>query len=450
MNKKLQSLLSVLLLAVFFVTLLAGCSVKTVNVISYSAEDLGLVAKLIKAMHGWIGNFGWTVVVFTLFLKILMLPLDIWQRYSARKSSLKMAQMQPLLESIDKRYGANTQRANEEKQKLYQKEGFSAMSSCLPLIVTMIVFFVMFNGLRSYATYLNVQTFNTLADVYYESIVEKIDTGCSDKIITIKETWGTDEYPEGTQVRFGDIYTKPSTEKIEGEAYADLSVDEINKLKQQRITAIANYSKYAELYFEDEFNGQYLVDTKEQIATKYQEIKESWLWIQNVAQPDTWKKVMPEYVRNNANPTGYFDATIDMSQYQDAENTYGIISSAVNGSSLRNSEGKWNGLMLLPFLSIILSFASMWITQHLERKGDDGSQIKQDSQQQATNNTMMFIMPLMMAYFGFQYTGAFAIYMVANYLISILSTVLMKKPVDSMLKKNLAVDNNQKKASYMR
>ena len=63
------------------------------------------------------------------------------------------------------------------------------------------------------------------------------------------------------------------------------------------------------------------------------------------------------------------------------------------------------------------------------------------------------MMPLMMAIFGFMYTGAFAIYMVVNYTLSILSTVALRKPVEKIVDRSFAKEeakNKSGKASYMR
>ena len=113
--------------------------------------------------------------------------------------------------------------------------------------------------------------------------------------------------------------------------------------------------------------------------------------------------------------------------------------------------------MILPILSIGLSFLSMWLSQFMEKRSRKGEQpvenTAQNAQQQATNKMMMILMPLMMAVFGFMYTGAFAIYMVCNYTLSIISTVAMRLPVEKMVEKSLAKSEkkeNNGKASYMR
>lgn len=445
MNKKTQSLLVIVLLAVFCIGTLASCTVQTVNIISYNDSDLGWVAKLVQLMHKWIGNYGWTVVVFTVFLKVVMLPLDFWQRYSTRKSTLKMQKIQPLLENIDKRYGANTQRANEEKQKLYQKQGYSALSSCLPLIITMVVFFVMFGGLREYSTYLNVQTFNTLAETYYQTSLEQIEEqGYAEQQITVKSNWENGSYVAGDVAKFSDVYVAPT--KLQDGELNNETADE----KKSRISATSQYIRIVQDYFGD-YQEKCSGAIQQAVSDSFVQMRDSslgWLWIQNVSQPDTWKGLMPEYVEGNQ----MFAGTIDMSEYKNIEKTYPQICDAVNATGRYNTNGKWNGLMILPFLSVLFSFGSMWISQRLERKNRKGEVVKQDQQQATTNKTMMIIMPLMMAYFGFFQTGAFAIYMVVSYMFSIISTVALRAPIERKVERSLsqADGSDKSKASYMR
>ena len=174
MRKKISAILTIVLVVMILLATLVSCQrSKAVDFFEYSTKNLGAVGNLVRLMHKWIGNYGWTVVVFTLFLKLIMLPIDFWQRYSARKSSLKMQRIQPLLDGIDKRYGANTQRANEEKQKLYKKQGYSMLSTCLPMILSMVIFFVMFGGLRNYSTYSTITTFRDLSTEYYEALEQE-------------------------------------------------------------------------------------------------------------------------------------------------------------------------------------------------------------------------------------------------------------------------------------
>ena len=50
-----------------------------------SAEMTNLIGKFLLVLYNAIGDFGWTVVVFTLLLKTVVLPLDIWQKFYMSK-----------------------------------------------------------------------------------------------------------------------------------------------------------------------------------------------------------------------------------------------------------------------------------------------------------------------------------------------------------------------------
>lgn len=429
MKNKTRKVLTLVLLVVCCLVIFASCSTKRADFFEYSEEDLGLMGKLVLSMHKWIGNYGWTVVVFTVFLKIVMLPLDFWQRYSSRKSSLKMQQMQPIIESIDRRFGANTQRANEEKRKLYNKQGYSMAAMCLPMIISMVIFFIMFGGLRNYSTYSSVRNFQDLSREYYEVYEQEI-IGIGGEL--------AGEY----QAAFDRVYASAIGESSDSEEVAILKA---------RISGVSAANAFdAEACIPAE------TAALEAVKTFYESHHESWLWIQNVWQPDTWANIMQPYTGNALAGNG-FSTAVDLSTYpggDKGEAIYNKIRGAVLETGARGDSGKWNGLMILPFMSIGLSFFSMWISQRMERKNRKGETVQAQNQQQAAQNkTMMIIMPLMMAYFGFIYTGAFAIYMVVNYLLSILTTITLRYPVEKLVQKQLVKEeqkNNSNKASYMR
>lgn len=433
MNKKTRSILIGIMLIVMCCVVLVSCSNDRVSYFDYTKKDMGLVGQLIYWMRSWIGNYGWTVVVFTVFLKLIMLPLDFWQRYSARKSAVKMQKMQPLLDGIDKRYGANTQRANEEKQKLYKKQGYSMMSSCLPMIISMVVFFVMFAGLRHYSTYSSIEMFRVLSNEYYDSFYERVMS--LDENDEIRKTYQA-------------VYDEKYAEKL-----GELRLD--NPEADDAQAVLAGKIGGATAIADTQYGAESKTLALEAIKTTYEsDIKESWLWINNVWQPDTWASVMPSYddrfnsFKQQVNMTGYPDQS-------GGEKTYEIIRGAILETGSYGKNGSWNGLMILPIVSIGLSFLSMWLSQFIENKNRKKAGIEntQNQQQAMTNKIMMVMMPLMMAYFGFIYTGAFAIYMVVNYMMSIISTVALRVPVEKLVEKNLAKGDKKdkgSKASYMR
>ena len=446
MKRKLNLILSVVLLVVACLAIFAGCNTQKVD--PWEVEDsLNVIGKLVKVMHQWIGSYGWTVVVFTVFLKVVMTPLDFWQRLSGKKMAAKMAVMQPYIAEIDKRYGADSQKGAEEKQKLFKKYGYNMGSSCLPMIITMAVFMTMFSGLRSYSTYSSVQTFNELSKTYYQTYAEQI----------VNVTPSTEAEQKAHDV-FVEAYTAIGGTLTNGQYSATFTKEEYSRIAQSlKAVQDAKDALLTSAQTSDVALGQQLellianyADTvKTSIQTKYSEVEEGWLWIQNVAQPDTWESIMPEYDSGSNS----FTSLVDMANYGGETNgkaLYTTIRNAVLETGDRGEKGKWNGLMILPILSIGLSFLSVVIAQAMEKKKNT-AQTSVDEQQQKSNKATMFMMPLMMAYFGFIYTGAFSIYMVCNYTFSILSTIAFKAPVEKMVQKSLAknpIDTG--KASYKR
>ena len=86
------------------------------------------------------------VVLFTLILKFITLPFDYFSRASMRKNSLKMEEMRPELEKLQKQYADNKDLYNQKMMALYKKNGYSMFGACLPTILTLFIFIVAING----------------------------------------------------------------------------------------------------------------------------------------------------------------------------------------------------------------------------------------------------------------------------------------------------------------
>ena len=78
-----------------------------------------------------IGNYGFAIILFTVFLKICLFPLDFKQK----KSIAKTQKIQPLLMEIQKKYANDKEKQSQETMKLYQKYGINPMSGCLPMLL---------------------------------------------------------------------------------------------------------------------------------------------------------------------------------------------------------------------------------------------------------------------------------------------------------------------------
>ncbi len=95
---------------------------------NFLGVPLGWVMKFI---YSFIQNYGLSIVVFTILVKLLMLPMAVKQQ----KSSAKMAVVQPQMIELQKKYANNQQKLSEELTALYAREGYNPTSGCLPLLI---------------------------------------------------------------------------------------------------------------------------------------------------------------------------------------------------------------------------------------------------------------------------------------------------------------------------
>ena len=61
MSKKISSILTIVLLASLCLMVLVSCGSSRVSFFDYSDKNLGPIGQLVRLMHKWIGNYGWTV-----------------------------------------------------------------------------------------------------------------------------------------------------------------------------------------------------------------------------------------------------------------------------------------------------------------------------------------------------------------------------------------------------
>jgi YidC/Oxa1 family membrane protein insertase len=115
---------------------------------------LGSIAKLllkgINFVHRYVPNYGWALIIFTIFLKILLFPLT----YKSSVSMAKMQALQPKLKAIRKKYKnmrdpEQRKQMNIETMALYKEEKVNPMGGCLPLLLQMPILFGFFNLLRT-------------------------------------------------------------------------------------------------------------------------------------------------------------------------------------------------------------------------------------------------------------------------------------------------------------
>ncbi len=99
---------------------------------------------VLKWVYSMVQEYSVAIIIVTILVRLLILPLDLRQKKSARK----MAQIQPMIDSMKKRYANNPQQLQKKQQELFKKEGVRPLAGCLPMLITMPIFFAFFGAMR--------------------------------------------------------------------------------------------------------------------------------------------------------------------------------------------------------------------------------------------------------------------------------------------------------------
>ena len=102
---------------------------------------------ILSWINSWVGSWGWSMVVFTVLIRLVLTPLDYRSRVSMRKTS----KLQPQLAALQKKYANDKEKLNTKTAELYKKEHINPLSSCLPLLLTWPILIAVFAAMRMVA-----------------------------------------------------------------------------------------------------------------------------------------------------------------------------------------------------------------------------------------------------------------------------------------------------------
>ena len=109
------------------------------------AEPLAFV---IRPIYNILENYGLTLIIVTILIRLCTIPLTI----KSQKSMAKTQLIQPELQKLQEKYKNDREKLSIEMQKLYTKHGVNPMGGCLPLIIQMFILFgfigVVYNPLK--------------------------------------------------------------------------------------------------------------------------------------------------------------------------------------------------------------------------------------------------------------------------------------------------------------
>ena len=118
-------------------------ALQTSGWLNWLEKILKFVLELLnKLIHNW----GVSIIIMTIILKVIMFPISKKQSLS----SLKMQELQPKMKAIQDKYKNDQQKLQQETSKLYQQAGYNPASGCLPMVFQFLVLFAMYNLFNNY------------------------------------------------------------------------------------------------------------------------------------------------------------------------------------------------------------------------------------------------------------------------------------------------------------
>ena len=109
-----------------------------------------LFGYILNYIYQFVQNYGVSIILFSILLKLILLPLSIKQQ----KTMKKTAKIQVKVKELQEKYKKDQMKMNQEMMDLYKKENMSPFSGCLTSIIQIILLFAMFGLVRNPLTYM--------------------------------------------------------------------------------------------------------------------------------------------------------------------------------------------------------------------------------------------------------------------------------------------------------
>ena len=157
---------------------------------------IGFFANIFGYALNWIylfiNNYGLSIIIFSVLLKILLIPLSIKQQKTMKKST----EMQKKVKEIQAKYEGNMEKINQETMNLYKEEKMSPFSGCFTAIIQIILLFSMFYLVRNPLTYMkkiDQDVINNYVNEIKEELPENERNITYPEIAVIKQKGNEDE-----------------------------------------------------------------------------------------------------------------------------------------------------------------------------------------------------------------------------------------------------------------
>ncbi len=104
-----------------------------------------LILEILEKIYLLTGNWGWSIILLTIGLQILVFPLTL----KSLKAQVAMRKLQPEITKLQKKYASEPTKMNAEMMELYKKNGANPLGGCLPMLIQAPVFIALYTTLRN-------------------------------------------------------------------------------------------------------------------------------------------------------------------------------------------------------------------------------------------------------------------------------------------------------------
>lgn len=404
-------------------------------------EGLNWLGRIIQWIVEIVPNIGLGIVLFTLILKVITLPLDVYSKASMRKNSLKMEKMRPQLEKLQKQYQNDQKMYNQKMMEMYKKNGYSMFGACLPMIVTLVVFMIVLGSFSDYSQFTNVDVYRQMKESYNGAVLAYAAETEDVSPVSVS-------YAEGSTGEGGTDYTRTEVydsddalitvtitrtmrlgsagmtdEELGAQDWSQATAaSPIYNVKQAAVEESGDETVKAALEWAKTSEEGANLDAESQATlamqrigrnaaeAKYREGRNKFLWVKNIWLPDTSYQ-HPVQLESGVPEDIYNEITMNLAEEKGAANGYYIL--------------------------IIVSIGTMFLSQFIISRSQKAQNELQtaDGRGKTTQKVMMIVMPIIFGIFSFFYSAGFSIYMVTSNVFGILSTVTTNFFIDRKFKK---------------
>ena len=396
------------------VNILASNIVNSFGVEPIASVELDWIGRIISWIFELFSGYGSVaigVLVFTLCLKTLVLPLDIYSRVKSKKQSLLMKSMRPQMEKLQQQYANDKNMYSQKVMELQKANGYNPLGACLPMVVSLIIFMVIFSSFSTYSNYATLKNYNEMVSAYNSSVEIYVQTDDTDTdnlhfLIGSDNNYAVD-FDKFT-AHYKPVYDEAHASDVDengNPAPKTFKVEEFNALDENsRWEIVINYVK---------------LNAREAASKWYNENKANTElgWIGNLWYPDSMlNKKVPNYSDFSQSVTRAMGIGVSATYEED----YNEVT-----FNLESEKSTYNGYFVLIVLAIGLMFLQQFVMMRSQKDANELSSL--DGSAAKTNKYMMIIMPIMFGVFSFFYSAAFSIYMITNTLYGLISTLIINK-----------------------